>query len=240
MEHEIHDHAKKAYKTWKNPKASLWHKVKEIAMEVAIIVFAVSVSIWFHNMSETRHKRHDVKEFMLGLKEDLTADIAEMESDRASYYFKKDAFTYLINIKMKEEVSKDSLKKYGNTFGSSVQLLPNSSLFEGFKSSGKLGDIENHTLQNDILDLYQDDIATLLSSTHVHVRMQDKLADFVIKNRKRLTDSTDNFLQLAKYDEARNIFSTMANTEQITERYTTCIDKMKKIIIEINKEYGLK
>jgi hypothetical protein len=56
MGHEIHDHAKKAYKKWKDPKVSFWHKAKEIAMEAAIIVFAVSVSIWFHNMSETRHK----------------------------------------------------------------------------------------------------------------------------------------------------------------------------------------
>lgn len=240
MEEEIRGHAKKAYKKWKDPKVDAWHKVKEIALEVAIIVFAVSVSIWFHNMSETRHKRHDVKEFLVGLKEDLTADIVEMESDRKSYFHKKAAYTYLLNLKMKEEASKDSLRKYGGEFSSFVKLLPNMSLFEGFKSSGKLGDIENLTLRNDILDLYQDDIQSLLSSTDAYVTNGELLSEFIIKNKKRLTDSTDNFLQLAKYDEARNIFLAMSSTDQITERYTICIDKMKKIIAEINKEYGLK
>jgi hypothetical protein len=177
---------------------------------------------------------------MLGLKEDMTADIQEMEDDRASYYFKQEAYTYLLNVKIKEEVSKDSIKKYGNVFSSSSQLLPNMSRFEGFKSSGKLGDIENHTLQNEILVLYQDDIPSLLSSTYYYLKSGETLSNFVIKNRKRLTDSTSNFIELAKYDETRNIFSIMASTGQITERYTNCIDKMKKIIIEINKEYGLK
>jgi hypothetical protein len=230
MEEEIRGHAKKAYKKWKDPKADSWHKVKEIALEVAIIVFAVSVSIWFHNMSETRHKRHDVKEFLVGIKEDLTGDIKEMEIDKASYAEQKATFNYIAGIKMNETINADSMDKHINAFFRTTELLPNDSRFEGFKSSGRIGTIENKVLQNDIMDLYQENIPMLLASTKHYLGNREHLNTFVLKNKKRLTDSTSNFKQIIVTDEARNICMYLTNTEEITERYQACI----------NKEYGLK
>jgi hypothetical protein len=237
MEHEIHDHAKKAIKKGREANTPFWEKVKHVAEEVAIIVFAVSLSIWFHNMSETRHKRHEVKEFLLGLREDLTQDIKEMESDKASYYKQAAACTYITSLKMNQAAEKDSLKKYGNQFGISTQLIPNSGRFEGFKSSGKIGNIDNIVLQNDIMDLYQERIPSLLSTTASYVERKNLLNLFLFKNQKRVTDSTTNFLKLATMDEPRNICSSLNNVSEITERYTICIDKMKKIIAEIDKKY---
>jgi hypothetical protein len=238
MEHEIHDHAKKAIKKGRETNTPLWEKVKHIAEEVAIIVFAVSISIWFHNMSETRHKRHDVKEFLLGLREDLTQDIKEMESDRASYHNQEAAFTYITSLKMNQAAEKDSLKKYGNQFGVITELIPNNGRFEGFKSSGKIGNIENIILQNDIMDLYQENIPSLLSTTSGYIERKNLLNLFLFKNRKRVTDSTTNFLELTTMDESRNICNSLNDVSQITGRYTICIDKMKKIIAQIDKEYG--
>jgi hypothetical protein len=50
-------------------------------MEVAIIVFAVSLSIWLHGWAEERKDHREEREFLIGLKEDLQADMAEMRSD---------------------------------------------------------------------------------------------------------------------------------------------------------------
>ncbi|MGO4381422.1 hypothetical protein AB4Z19_24370 [Pseudoduganella sp. RAF19] len=47
-------------------------------MAIAIIVFAVSISIWFHSMSEHRHEQHVVRAFLLGLSSDLTNDVAQL------------------------------------------------------------------------------------------------------------------------------------------------------------------
>jgi hypothetical protein len=240
MEHEIQAHAKKAYNKWKDPGSSFWEKLKEIAMEVAIIVFAVSVSIWFHNMSEKRHQRHEVKEFLLGLKEDLTGDIKEMEADKESYAKQKAAYIYITSLKIKEVPSKDSLSKYNADLFTSSELLPNNGRFEGFKSSGKIGTIENKILQNDIMDVYQEDIPVLLLNTKYYINNKQRLGEFVNKNLKRVTDSTSNFRNIIVTDEGRNICNFLSNTDQITQRYDICINKMKKIIAEINKEYNLK
>ncbi len=51
-EEEIAKHTKKVYKVWASKEHTWQHKVKEFFIEIAIIVFAVSISIWFHNMSE--------------------------------------------------------------------------------------------------------------------------------------------------------------------------------------------
>src|ERR1700743_1308461 len=96
-EDEIIKHTKKAYKAFRDPEKDWMHKAKEILLEVLIIVFAVSVSIWLHNWSEDVKDQKEEKEFLKGLKGDIAADLKEMSSDRASLlrgynailYFKK-------------------------------------------------------------------------------------------------------------------------------------------------------
>jgi hypothetical protein len=55
-EHEIIKHTKKAFAIFKTSDMGLKRKVIDILTEILIIVFAVSVSIWLSNWSETRHK----------------------------------------------------------------------------------------------------------------------------------------------------------------------------------------
>lgn len=47
-------------------------------------------------------------------------------------------------------------------FYNEVGFMPNNDRFEGFKSSGKIGDIDDTELQNDILDLYQENVSSLI------------------------------------------------------------------------------
>src|SRR6187549_1084859 len=92
---EVIKHTKKVYQVWKDGEQSWWHKLKEFLLEIAIIVFAVTISIWFHDLSEKRHKQHDVKEFLTGLKTDLQRDIIELQSDRRNYLRTGKAFAYI-------------------------------------------------------------------------------------------------------------------------------------------------
>jgi len=82
---EVIKHVKRSYELWFSKEYSFWHKLKEFALEVFIIVFAVSLSIWLHDRSEHQHEQEEVKSFLLGLKHNLQGDIAEMEKDTASY-----------------------------------------------------------------------------------------------------------------------------------------------------------
>lgn len=236
-EDEIAKHTKKIYKTWNAKEFNLWHKLREILVEIIIIVFAVTVSIWLHNRSEHRHQQEDIKVFLLGLQKDLTADIAEMQEDRHSYQMQKAAFTYITHAKLGERLNSDSVAYYYNWIFNTTALNPNNGRFEGFKSSGKLGFIENDSLQNDILDLYQENIPSLLASTSSYIIHKNVLFGYLQKTLHRTSDSTDNFIEVLNTEEAHNISKVLSFTSEITGRYDATIDKMKKIITEIKQEY---
>jgi hypothetical protein len=237
-EDEIIKHTKKIYKTWFNKELTIWHKISEFLIEIAIIVFAVSISIWFHNMSERKHQQEEVKQFLMGLKSDLEQDIKEMQSDKTSYRKQSAIFTYLGRLKKDEMPNRDTLNAYGNWLTNTTALNPNDGRFQGFKSSGKIGTIENDSLQNNIMDLYEEDIPALLNSTGAYIRIKTLFFDLLSKNTKRITDSTDNMINVIKSDEAFNLCRMLGYPEQVLQRYDQCILLMQSIIAQIDKEYN--
>jgi hypothetical protein len=237
-EEEIAKHTKKIYKTWFDKDLPLWHKLSEFLIEILIIVFAVTISIWFHNLSEHKHQQEEVKQFLQGLKSDLTQDIREMKNDEQSYLNQQTIFSYLAALKKNEPPKKDSLNKYNNWLFNTTALNPNDGRFQGFKSSGKIGTIENNKLQNDIMDLYEEDIPALLASTTAYNNIKLKFFDMIFKKAKRLTDSTENIIEILNADETFNLSRALSTPQQVLERYDQCIQLMNKIIGEIDKEYG--
>ena len=182
-EQEVIKHTKKVYKVWNSKEHSFWQKLKEFLIEIFIIVFAITLSIWVHNKSEHAHQQDDVKKFLIGLKSDLKSDLAEMQNDRASYLDQQAAFSYIAGVRQNHNlISFDSLRKYSNWLFNTTALEPNNGRFEGFKSSGKIGWIENEELQNDIMDLYQEDIVSLLNSTNNYIITKRKFFYYLNKN----------------------------------------------------------
>jgi hypothetical protein len=236
-EQEVIKHTKKIFSVWSSSKG-IWHKLGEFFLEIIIIVFAVSLSIYLHDNSEQKHQRHETKEFLLGLKQDLKTDITEMEEDKNSFIQSGKAFRYITGIKMNEILSRDSIKKYNRWIFNTTGLIPNSGRFEGFKSSGKIGTIGNKELQDNIMDLYQENIPSLIVSTDNYALKKQKLFEYLAVNTKRITDSTDNTLIVLASDQSINICSRLTFVKEIIDRYDVCIDKMKAIIEGINKEYG--
>ncbi len=235
-EQEVIKHTKKAYSIWAD-EHSLFYKIKEFVIEIFIIVFAITISIWFHNRSEHSHQQKDVKEFLLGLKEDLQNDIKEMKGDSITYVQTHAAFSYITGIKHGEILSNDSLKKYQNYIYNTTGLMPNNGRFEGFKSSGKLGFIENNKLQNLILDLYQEDIPSLISSTNGFTERKKELVHFIVLNRKRNADNSDNLNLLLSSDTGYNLSMNLQYFPEIFSRYSNCIQKSASIITLIDETY---
>jgi hypothetical protein len=230
---EVIKHAKKAYSTM-NSDHSAWHKIREIAIEIFIIVFAVTLSIWFHSWSEHRHQQAEVVQFLTGLREDLKKDVIEMGKDKESYANQRRLFTYLSGLKLREKVATDTLKKYGQWLFNTTALNPNNGRFEGFKSSGKIGSIENSKLQNDVMDFYQENVPALLISTSGYIEGKKKLYDFAEGRVVRITDSTTNILDVLALEQAHNIYGYLKNTGEITVRYDSCIAKSNAIIFQID------
>lgn len=237
---EVIKHTKKVFKIWSSKEHSFWHKAKEFVLEIVIIVFAVSLSIWLHGRSEYSHQQADVKEFLLGLRIDLQNDQKEMENDRATFLNSRKAFRYLAGVKMKDTINLDSLKVHDNFFFNSTGLLPNNGRYEGFKSSGKIGTITNKELQNDIMDLYQENIPILITFTDYYSGLKGKFNDYYNKNLKRITDSTNNVQQILRTDEVHNLAADLIHVNDIISQYDKCIDNIKRINMAIDKEYGAK
>src|SRR5215813_2146043 len=139
-EQEVIKHTEKIFGLWTSGK-SIWHKVGEFIQEIIIIIFAVSVSIYFHDRSELKHQRHETKEFLLGLRQDLQTDILEMNKDKNSFQQSGKAFLYITGRKLNEPLNSDTITKYRNWIFNTTGLMPNSGRFEGFKSAGKIGTI---------------------------------------------------------------------------------------------------
>ncbi|MDX2303942.1 MAG: DUF6090 family protein [Microscillaceae bacterium] len=221
-----------------NDKKQLWGRLSKLLIEIFIIVFSISLSFGIQNWSEYQKKQADVREFLIGIKNDLKNDIKEMQEDKKSYLNQKKAFQFITQSRpQKDSLHRDSLKYYGFSIFNQVGLNPNNGRFEGFKSSGKLGDIENKELQNLILDLYQENIIQLIGNTNGYIKRKIRLDDFIINNRKRITDTTSNLNKILLYDEAQNICQNLVFVDEIINRYDICINKATKIITLIDREY---
>jgi hypothetical protein len=236
-EQEVIKHTKKVYQIWTSDEHSLWHKIKEFFLEIFIIVFAVSLSIWFHEWSEHKHQQKEVKEFLIGLRGDLQHDIKEMEQDKASFYLSRNAFNYIFSIKYGQTLNQDSLQNHIGWMFNHTGLNVNGGRYEGFKSAGKIGNIEDRVLQNDILDLYQEDVKALIGNTDYYTGLKEKLSDFYNSNVQRSSDSTNNATTVLASNQVRNLSQDLKNIRSIIDRYDVCINKSKKIIRQIDQDY---
>ncbi|OXA82536.1 hypothetical protein SAMN05444397_107145 [Flavobacterium aquidurense] len=155
MQDEIIKHSEKIYNTVKNSEHTLGAKIKEIIVEIGIIVFAVTLSIWLHSWSEHRHQQEEVAVFLGNLKNDLEDDIKKLDKEKKQY---KKANTGYEKILALTPLQLDSIYKSNDIVHLPVYShgqIMNVGNFEGFKSSGKIGYIEDEKLKQKILAYYQ-------------------------------------------------------------------------------------
>ncbi len=152
-EQEITKHTKAVYNILKEPSRNWQHKLTDIITEVAIIVFAVSISIWFHNWSEERHDRKEARAFLTGLRDDIKGDEEHLKSSQHFYQTALSGLTYFLQP---DAAGTDSSHLNANdAFLSSTDLQPYIGRYEGFKQSGRFKIIENTALLNNIIMLHE-------------------------------------------------------------------------------------
>ncbi|WP_300567592.1 hypothetical protein [Flavobacterium sp.] len=235
MQDEITKHTKKIFHTMKHEKFTLGEKVKEIIIEVGIIVFAVSLSIWLHGWSEHRHQQEEVHQFLVGLKSDLNATIESAQGAGDIYKKAETRFLFLSKLSSKQKSNSDSLNIYFNEYQLSPNFQSNASRYEGFKSSGKIGLIENEVLQQGILNFYQQDLPTYYTTTNAWNNQRHTLHDFVTDNLVENENGTDNRFQVLTMPKAHNLCKNLIPWPQLFERNETIIENATLLIAEIDK-----
>jgi len=238
-EQEIIKHTKKVLKVATDPRKHWKEKLGEIVLEIFIIVFAISLSLYLHERAEKREDRHLQDEFLLGLKEDLESDIKELSGDSSSYVRTLNGFRYFKRLGLGlEPATADSIPLYWNTLYNTTDLQPNDSRFQGMKSAGKLYVIADKKLLNDILDLYQEKIPMLLRSTNMFSDFKvNRMAPF-LENNLTSADKTNNNLKtlLKESYQLRNYLSYDGFILDILEKYHEVLEQSRLLIGEISKE----
>jgi dsDNA-binding SOS-regulon protein len=182
MQDEILKHTKQAYKELKNPKHTLGEKAKEIIVEIFIIVFAVSLSIWLHSWSEHRHQQEEVSVFLGNLKNDLKQDIKNIDEEKKAYEKSNTGYQKILDLTPHQL---DSIAKFNTKINFPVyshgpkNVIGN---FESFKSSGKIGFIENEELKQKILNYYERHVTAINEVDKLYNEYLFKCFDKMIEN----------------------------------------------------------
>jgi Family of unknown function (DUF6090) len=233
---EVVKHGKKAYGIW-NKGGAFWHKLKDFFIEIVIIVFAVSLSIWLHGLSEHRHEQKQVKTFLLGLKKDIQEDINETKSLIVSYKNYDTVYTYLSSLRKDKTPDKDSLASYLFYVGGNAYLRPNTSRFNSFLSAGKILNVENDSLSIAILELYEATIPKIKSSENGWIERNRKLQDYLIDNVNDIENNISKWKVLVT-PKGKYLCKSLIPWGQIFERYEDFIKEGESIIGQIEKMYG--
>ena len=237
-EDEIRKHAKAAIRAIKEPGKNWKHRLGDILLEILIIIFAVSISIWFHNWAESWKDRTDEKEFLTGLKGDLQADLVEMKSDRASYERGLRGVSYFEQVGGGTPLNMDSLSLYMPLFFGYTQIDPRVSRFEALKGSGRFDIIRNKKLLLDITDLYTKDIPAITTiNIYSNDIRENKLLAYVTTHiqLEKNGDAT-NWQDMLRTSEMRVLIKLAESAHNCITYYSAGIAKSEKIIKEIDQE----
>ncbi|RAJ02421.1 hypothetical protein LX64_03435 [Chitinophaga skermanii] len=184
MHEEVKKHTKKIYNTMKNPKHTFAEKIKEVFIEIFIIVFAVTLSIWLHSWSEHKHQQQEVAVFLGNLKNDLQDDINVLDQEKEAYEEANLGYETILGY---TPMQLDSIEKAAGKVHFPVHSQGpkiNIGNYEGFKSSGKIGYIEDEKLKQKILNYYQRSVPSINEVDKVY-------NDFLFKCFDKMIDNAD-------------------------------------------------
>jgi len=171
-------------KTWRK-------KLMELAEEVGIIIFAVSITLAFHNWNDQRNEQKMEKNFLIGIKEDLNVEAKALDYEiirlnrMARYY--DTVWQQIISNK----VDTDYVNIHGNNLTNTDYFKFDNGRFEGFKSSGNLRLIENQILLKHLTYLY----TTLMPA-------QESFDELFYQNRKA---DYNNYIGIKAFTDSKRI-----------------------------------
>lgn len=236
---EVIKHTKKMHEIATNKKHTLLEKVKEIGLEIFIIVFAVSLSIWLHGWSEHKHEQEQVEKFLIGLKSDIQNDVNDSKTIIKQFQDFGKTYESLSHLDKNKPYNHEVLKKQLAYINTNTFLRPNIYRFNGFVSSGRIGNIENDSLSINILKYYQQILSEVNSSESGWISRQKKLQTYLEENLNNPESIEENWSLLTN-PKGKQLTKNLIPWSQIYERYNNLIKSGETIIKQIDEEYDLK
>lgn len=233
---EVIKHGKKLLGIWGKKDHPFLHKAADLVVEIFIIVFAVSISIGFHNWNANKHEQAQVKAFLLGLKKDIRADINASKENLLGYKNYDTTYCYLSSLRRDKVPNNDSLKHGLSNLNSSISLKLHKSRFTGFLSAGKIMSIENDSLALNILNYYQDVVPSLQLSEGGWGSSHYELVRYLTDNVKDV-DSDMAKWEVLTTPKGRYLTKSLIPWQQLLDRYQAIIVMGEAIIKQIDELY---
>ncbi len=233
MEDEVTKHTKKIYAAVKNRSHTWSEKLREVMIEIFIIVFAVSLSIWLHGWSEHRHEQQNAHEFLSGLKEDISKDILLLQKNRNTISQLESNYRFMLEvIPTRTENAALSKEIHHRLVYKLTYTHLNIARYDGFKSSGKIETIENDSLKENILVFYQQTLSKITDMEVLLNSIQSKILDLDEEKNKKA--SIVDFVTASKLQSLFEIGAK--NFEVAIQYYDEAIKQSAEIISAIEKE----
>ncbi len=235
-EQEIAKHTKNVIRLFGHGEHGWRHKLGEVALEIITIVFAVSLSIWLHGLGEHRHEQEQVRTFLLGLRHDIGSDIRLINSLDAAYRGFDANFKYLSELDPK---AAPDAQKFAAAYDGAMSNFFFSALtsrYQGFKSAGKLTNIENEILLDKVLMLYERAAEEIKWSEGGWRRSQELYLAY-LENGIDSDDSLARHYQLVVAPKGKRLLRQQIAAPQLYERYGSYAALGNEIIQEIEREY---
>lgn len=234
MFHEIIKHSRniKDKLEEKNEKSERW---KEIITELLIIIFAVSLTAWFHDLNEHRSQQKEVKEFLGDLKDDLNKDIEglKVQNKAISELINQFKFARKLNKAVTDSLDKTKVSYPLNTDFRLFFGEENNGNYESFESSGKIVFIENKKLKKFILSYYKHHIPAAEKTGETFVSSFTNIGDFITKNIVVGKSKSAIFLDDAFQTDVE---ITIKHANENIRIADIGVKKIREIIAEIDQE----
>jgi len=235
---EVVKHSRKVFGIFRNPNLKLRNKIGEVLIEIAIIVFAITLSLFLERQREHAADSKLEQEFLEGLRIDLTADLGELKTAAAKWLSMKQAANYFLKPGHQTRQAPDSTNVYAYKLFHNVYFFPNHNRFEALKSTGKLAVIENKGLRNNIIDLYQTKIPDLEQQINFFNNfMNTQVKDYLIHNFKR--DKDNQIILDASFfsnEQLKNILALYSDIDDILKRSNAAIHASEGILQDLKRE----
>lgn len=235
-EQEVVKHTKNVIELFRHREHGWGHKLREMALEIAIIVFAVSLSIWLHGLVEHRHEQAQVKTFLLGLRNDIRSDLEDLRGIEKAYRGFDANFAYLSQL---EAGAKPDAARFDAAYvlaNANIFLRPQMSRYQGYKSAGKLTNIEDEALLGKILTLYESAYREVASSEGGWSLEQEKFRAY----REDSLPGEDGLAEryrLIVAPKGKRLLRQMVAQPQLYERYARYAALGGAIIKQIDASY---
>jgi len=153
-EEKVLQHTHKAIDVLINKELTWKEKLRSFLEEIAVIVIAVTFTLFFHNWNDRHQEKEIERHFLKGISADLELEARSISASIKSYDPTLLYYRTLISQIEAKKLNTAYVDSLSGQLQNTLYLTYDDGRFESFKSSGNLRLIENEDLLRKITNMY--------------------------------------------------------------------------------------